>query len=84
MLITTEWSEPKSVKYGYSIKILSSRGDIHIKLSSNNPAFLEKSKYLHTDAKETIFNAEEISELTTPWIQFKTQAGEAHVEYELF
>ena len=82
MLINNEWSEPKSVQYGKNIRIRSSEGGFTARVFNATGSQVEKS--LSNIERQLEFYASEIAVINPPMIQFKTQQGEAHVDFELF
>lgn len=82
MLITTEWSTPKSVQYGKNIRIRSSEGGINARVFNATGSSVEKS--LPQIERQLEFYGSELVDINPQMIQFKTQQGEAHVDFELF
>ncbi|MEP7375981.1 MAG: hypothetical protein ABI675_21475 [Chitinophagaceae bacterium] len=82
MLITTEWSSPKTIQYGKNIRIRFSKGNFEVKVHSATGQSI--GRYIPDDRKEFIISAQEIREILHPQISFKSTAGELHVDFELF
>ncbi len=82
MLITSEWSPPKSILYGKNIRIRFSKGNFELKV--HNATGQSIGRLIPDDGKEFTLSSQEIKEILHPQISFKSNAGELHVDFELF